>query len=142
MTRSDGVAIDTFRVHDSLGSDMIGQGRWPAVRERLQQAVAGVIDLDARLAEKRAAYRPPACPLAPDIRVNGKQGNLTIDIRASDRVGLLHDIAAAMATLGLEVDLAKIDTRGGEALDIFEVKNPAGHSVEEVAAILAGPVSR
>jgi hypothetical protein len=46
-----------------------------------------------------------------------------------------------MAALGLEVGLAKIDTRGGEALDVFEVKNPAGRSVEEIAAFLAGAVS-
>lgn len=137
VTRSDGIALDTFRVEDSLGSDMIGQGRWPGVRETLEKAVAGQIDLETRLAEKRAAYRPAGVVPAPEVRVHPRNGGLTIDIRANDRVGLLHDLAAALALLGLEVDLAKVDTRGKEAIDIFEVSNPAGHSVEEIATALA-----
>jgi [protein-PII] uridylyltransferase len=137
VTRSDGLALDTFRVIDSLGSDMIGQGRWPGVRESLEKAVAGGIDLETRLAEKRAAYGRSGATSSPEVRVRPNNGGLSIDIRASDRVGLLHDLAAAMATLGLEVNLAKIDTRGNEALDVFEVKNPAGHSGEEIRAVLA-----
>jgi [protein-PII] uridylyltransferase len=136
VTRSDGLALDTFRVQDSLGSDMIGQGRWPGVRESLQKAVAGEIDLETRLAEKRAAYGRGGEVSPPAIRVYPKAGGLTIDIRASDRVGLLHDLARAMAMLGLEVELAKIDTRGKEALDVFEVKNPAAHSEEVIASTL------
>jgi [protein-PII] uridylyltransferase len=137
VTRSDGLALDTFRVQDSLGSDMIGQGKWPGVRESLEKAVAGEIDLETRLAEKRAAYGRGGETSPPEVRVHPSTGGLAIDIRASDRVGLLHDLARAMATLGLEVDLAKIDTRGKEALDVFEVRNPAGHPEEEIAAMLA-----
>ena len=85
-----------------------------------------------RLWQDRCSVSPP------EVRVHTRAGGLTIDIRAADRVGLLHDLAAAMAALGLEVDLAKIDTRGGEALDIFEVRNPDGRSEEEVRAALAG----
>jgi len=137
VTRSDGLALDTFRVIDSLGSDMIGQGRWPGVRESLEKAAVGGIDLETRLAEKRAAYGRSGATSSPEVRVRPNNGGLSIDIRAGDRVGLLHDLAAAMAMLGLEVDLAKIDTRGNEALDVFEVRNPAGHSVEEIRAALA-----
>ncbi len=132
VTRTDGIALDTFRVQDSLGSDMIGQGRWPGVRESLEKAMSGQIDLETRLADKRAAYGRAGPVSPPEVRVHPRSGGLTIDVRAADRVGLLHDLAAAMAALGLEVDLAKIDTRGGEALDIFEVRNPNGRSDEEV----------
>lgn len=141
VTRSDGIALDTFRVHDSLGSDMIGQGRWPGVRETLTKAVAGEIDLETRLAEKRVAYRRTGDTLPPEVRVHPRNGGLTIDIRTGDRVGLLHDLAAAMAQLGLEVDLAKIDTRGGEALDVFEVRNAVGHSVEVIGTALIAAAS-
>jgi [protein-PII] uridylyltransferase len=140
VTRSDGLALDTFRVQDSLGSDMIGQGRWPGVRESLEKAAAGEIDLEARLAEKRAAYGRGGDTSPPAVRVHPRTGGLTIDIRASDRVGLLHDLARAMAILGLEVELAKIDTRGAEALDVFEVRNPAGYPEEEIQRALAAAV--
>ena len=141
VTRTDGTALDTFRVQDSLGSDMVGQGRWPGVRESLEKAVAGEIDLETRLAEKRAAYGRTGPVSPPEVRVHPRAGGLTIDVRAADRVGLLHDLATAMAAQGLEVDLAKVDTRSGEALDIFEVRNPDGRSVEEVRAALAAALS-
>jgi [protein-PII] uridylyltransferase len=119
---------------------MIGQGRWPGVRESLEKAVAGEIDLETRLAEKRAAYGRGGETSPPGVRIHSKTGGLTIDIRASDRVGLLHDLARAMALLGLEVELAKIDTRGNEALDVFDVRNPAGHPDEEIRRVLAAAV--
>ncbi|HKZ21295.1 MAG TPA: HD domain-containing protein [Acidimicrobiia bacterium] len=125
VTRNDGLAIDTFRVADSRGSDMVGQGRWPAVRETLERTVAGTLDLEARLAEKHTAPLG-ANARATDVRVSGT----TIDIRTRDRVGLLHDLALAMTSLGLSITLAKIDTRRGEAIDVFGVTKPT-HVTDE-----------
>jgi [protein-PII] uridylyltransferase len=126
VTRNDGLAIDTFRVADSRGSDMVGQGRWPAVRETLERTVAGTLDLEARLAEKRVAPLHMN-PRSTEVRIT----DATIDIRTGDRVGLLHDLALAMTSLGLSITLAKIDTRRGEAIDVFEVTRPA-HIADEV----------
>jgi [protein-PII] uridylyltransferase len=99
---------------------MVGQGRWPAVRDTLERTIVGTLDLEARLAEKRTApLRAKAT--ATDVRVTGS----TIDIRTRDRVGLLHDLALAMTSLGLSINLAKIDTRRGEAIDVFGVTKPA-----------------
>lgn len=74
---------------------------------------------------------------APEVRVNGKY----VDVRAGDRVGLLYDLASAMSELGLEVKLAKIDTRAGEAIDVFEVDNPLGHSPATIEARLVAAAS-
>jgi [protein-PII] uridylyltransferase len=136
VTRADGVALDSFRVEDALGSDMIGQGRWPGVRDSLHQAITGNFDLRARLTEKRAAYRRTGESRPAEVRIHPRPGALTIDVIAGDRVGLLHDLAAAMADLGLEVDLAKIETRGREAIDVFEVRNPHGHSDAKIQMAL------
>lgn len=132
VTRSDGLVVDTFRVEDALGTDMVGPGRWPAVREDLGLAIAGKTDLAARLEAKRDAYPSKQAISTPDVRVGDKY----IDVRASDRVGLLSDLAAAMSELGLEVQLAKIDTRAGEAIDVFEVDNPQGHPAMTIRARL------
>lgn len=136
-TRSDGVALDTFRVEDALGSTMVGQGRWPGVREDLELAVRNELDLETRLAAKRAAYRrPEAGSLEPQVLVMDRNGKSSIEVRAADRVGLLYELSAAIARLGLDVHLAKIDTRGREAIDVFEVRNPAGRSVEQIRTAL------
>ena len=135
VTRADGLVVDTFRVEDALGSDMVGAGRWPAVREELNSAISGKVDLADRLEAKRRAY-PAKHPTAPPVvKVEGKY----IDVRATDRVGLLYDLASAMSELGLEVQLAKIDTRAGEAIDVFEIENPHGHPAEVIRARLCEP---
>ena len=115
-TRTDGVAVDSFRVTDGRGGDMIGQGRWPAVRESLDLAVAGKLELEERLAAKRQEI-----PLDLSVEVSGNR----IEIEANDRLGLLHDLAFALGQLGVDIELAKIDTRGGRAIDVFTVRNPA-----------------
>ncbi|MGH8928838.1 MAG: hypothetical protein ACRDWH_10840, partial [Acidimicrobiia bacterium] len=136
VTRADGVALDTFRVQDALGSDMIGQGRWPAIRETLERATGGEIDLRARLAEKRAAYPVGGESRRVTVVVYRSSNGLVVELEAGDRIGLLHDLGAAMADLGLEVDLAKIDTRGGQALDVFQVRNPRQHSEADITTSL------
>jgi UTP:GlnB (protein PII) uridylyltransferase len=45
-----------------------------------------------------------------------------LEIRAPDRVGLLATFAEALHSEGLDVHLARVDTRAGEAIDIFHVR--------------------
>jgi [protein-PII] uridylyltransferase len=122
-TRADGLALDSFRVVDSRGADMIGATRWPGVREDLGAAVAGRLDLEERLARKRADYRSPGSGPA-EVEVFGSGPSLVIEVRTADRIGLLYQLARALAELGLDVRLAKIDTRNGRAVDVFTVRDP------------------
>jgi [protein-PII] uridylyltransferase len=120
-TRADGLAMDTFRVIDALGSDMIGQARWPAVREDMTAALTGRLDLASRLARKREGY--PTRPGPHEVRIDRAGGDTIIEIRGPDRIGLLHDITCTLARLGLDVRLAKIDTRGDQVVDVFTVED-------------------
>jgi [protein-PII] uridylyltransferase len=134
-TRADGLALDTFRVVDAGGSDMIGLTRWPAVREHLEQAVAGDLDLEARVSAKRAAYERTEAKVPPVASVFRKGDRLTIEVRGFDRVGLLYDLATAIHALGLDIQLAKIDTRGPNVVDVIEAidrSDPSGTRDEEI----------
>ncbi|MEX0946580.1 MAG: ACT domain-containing protein, partial [Acidimicrobiia bacterium] len=77
----------------------------------------------------------------PTIRVFSRPDGLTIDIKAHDRIGLLHDLAAVLARLNLDVELAKVDTRGSEAVDVFEVRDRSGIPTEEIRAALVTAAS-
>jgi [protein-PII] uridylyltransferase len=134
-TRADGLALDTFRVVDAGGSEAIGLTRWPAVREHLEQAVTGGLDLEARVTAKRAAYQRTETKVTPVASVFRDGDRLTIEVRASDRVGLLYDLATAIYSLGLDVQLAKIDTRGPNVVDIIEAvdrSDPSAAREEEI----------
>lgn len=124
-TRPDGVALDIFRVVDARGGDMIGPARWPGVREDLERAVAGGLDLMARLAEKRAAYGDVARGPA-EVTTNRRGSQVTVEVRSADRIGFLHDLARLLTGLSLDVKWAKIDTRGLQVVDVFSVFDRIG----------------
>ncbi|HEX5671663.1 MAG TPA: HD domain-containing protein [Acidimicrobiia bacterium] len=128
-TRADGLALDTFRVVDTGGSEAIGLTRWPAVREHLEQVAAGSLDIEARVVAKRAAYQRTETKQPPVASVLRQVDRLTIEVRASDRVGLLFDLATAIHSLGLDVQLAKIDTRGSSVVDVIEAIDRVDPSV-------------
>jgi [protein-PII] uridylyltransferase len=104
---------------------MVGATRWPGVREDLEAAVAGRLDLEKRLARKRADYGSPGSGPA-EVDVFGAGSSLVIEVRTGDRIGLLYQLARALAEVGLDVKLAKIDTRNGRAVDVFTVDDPLG----------------
>ena len=129
-TRADGLALDTFRVVDTAGSDMIGLTRWPAVREHLEEAVRGGLDLEARVSVKRAAYSRTEIKATPSASVTRNGDHLTIEVRATDRIGLLYDLATALHHLDLDIQLAKIDTRGANVVDVIEAVDRGERSAQ------------
>ncbi len=144
LTRSDGIVIDSLYVADGLGTGMVGKARWPAVRRDLTHALSGELDLEERLARKARDYRLGATAPAAPIRVSADHrvanGATVFEVRCPDRVGLLHDLGRALHEQGLDVHLAKIDTRGSDVVDVFHVQSSDGFPVrdaERVEAICA-----
>jgi [protein-PII] uridylyltransferase len=52
-----------------------------------------------------------------------------IEVNAADRLGLLHDIAAALVAEKLVISTAHIATYGQRAVDVFYVKDAYGHQI-------------
>lgn len=126
FTAPSGVALDTFTVASATRAAID-----PVVLNRLQRtlglALEGRLDLEVRLAERRRHY--PARPGVADTRVEiGRRTGFTtrVRIRTGDRVGLLHDLAGAIAACDLDIRRATIATVSGMASDVFEVAGPDG----------------
>ena len=118
-TRSDGIAIDTFRVEDALGEMRVEPADWDRVRADLQEAVDGAVDLASRLAAKASAYSQ--APVESRVTSEVEAGTWRFTIRGPDRVGLLHDLARELTESGVEIVMAKVTTRGQEVMDVFSV---------------------
>ncbi|MBT8208063.1 MAG: ACT domain-containing protein, partial [Acidimicrobiia bacterium] len=117
-TRSDGVAIDSFSVVSALGA--FGETSWPSVGDDIEAVLRGDLDLRAAVHRKATMYSTPSDNA--EISVHGSNQSLVIEVRCTDRVGLLHDLAAALHELELEVDVAKVDTRGNRVVDVFYIR--------------------
>ncbi len=126
----DGLAVEEFRIERRLG----GEPPWTRIEADLHRALAGELDLDARLAERARAYagavrRVSAAPAAPAeviIDHNASATSTLIEVRAPDSVGVLFRVATALASFGLNIQMALVQTLGHEVVDVFYVLDRDG----------------
>lgn len=123
FTRSDGVVVDTFTVRSDRTGDVVPAEAWERVAVDLVAELAREIDQRPRIAERRRAYQGAGPEdVAVRLRPETTDRHTVIEVRAADRVGLLADIVEALYVEGLDVHFAKLDTRGGESVDVFHVR--------------------
>ena len=71
---------------------------------------------------------------------DGTSGTLIIEIRATDRAGLLARLAGALEHAGVDIAWAKVTTRGSMVDDVFCVVPPSGAS--EVTSDVRAAIER
>ena len=78
--------------------------------------------------------RPDRYPATrPRVRIDNRASDFytLVEVRATDRFGLLFAITSTFADLGLSVHVALIDTRRGQVMDVFYVQDATGQKVWE-----------
>lgn len=137
----DRTAVDIFRVSgipDPLHPDII----WERVRQDLSDLWGNTPLLESRMREKASGImklsgsRPPK---PPKVRIDNSSSDfLTIvEIFADDRIGLLYLITSTLSSLGLDIRLAKIATKGDQIADVFYVRDLDGQKVDDKAQVRA-----
>jgi [protein-PII] uridylyltransferase len=97
------------------------------LRTDLRAALAGRLDLAARVASREAEHRPAggrawsAVPPTVSVLEGASAVATVIEVRAGDTPGLLHRVAAAIAQSGACITTARVATLGAEAIDVFYV---------------------
>lgn len=101
------------------------------LREQFARAVSGGIALEGKLAAKERDYPVPVhAPAKPhvlwfDDETSGPN-TVVLELRSTDRIGLLHRVAGALQASGAEVRWAKVATLGGAVVDSFAVSPRIG----------------
>jgi [protein-PII] uridylyltransferase len=121
---TDGFALDIFDVTAPQGR-LVEPERWEAARADLTRVLIGEATVEGIL-EKRRAHRVlnrplPSVPTKVSLDNRASQHFSVIDVRAEDRIGLLHAIASQLTAIGLEIALAKVATEAHRAIDSFYV---------------------
>jgi [protein-PII] uridylyltransferase len=95
----------------------------------LRRMLEGRLDVEDRL-ERRARAVRPAGAAAPPPKValvdGASQQATVVEVRAHDEPGLLWRIGRALGECGLNVQAARVETLGAEAVDVFYVTDSAG----------------
>ena len=116
-----GAAVFRFTVTPRFG----GYPDPALLRSDLVRALAGTLALDEALARKERDYAPAAAvgePPAP-ARVmwfdDEATGAVVMELRSTDRIGLLHRVAAALAACDISLRWARVSTLGASVVDAF-----------------------
>ncbi|SFF61709.1 UTP--GlnB (protein PII) uridylyltransferase, GlnD [Actinacidiphila alni] len=140
-----------LRSFDPIGEGPIGLLTWRVsaeygalpeaarLRADLARAFDGGLDIEARLAEREAAYPrrrgitppPPRVTVAPG---GTSQTATVLEVRAHDAPGLLHRIGLALAGTAVTIRSARISTLGANAVDAFYVVGKDGSPLPSARA--------
>jgi [protein-PII] uridylyltransferase len=114
------------------------------LRTDLRAAIAGRLDLGARMAARDAEQRPlgrgaPIPPPAVTVLPGASAVATVLEIRARDTPGLLYRVADSIARCGADIGTARIATLGVEALDVLYLLDATGRplSAEHQGAVVA-----
>jgi [protein-PII] uridylyltransferase len=136
---ADGAVLDVFEVR-SAARRPLERARWRRARADLQGVLAGKVDVGALLERRRRASalqrRVPFVATRVSVDNEASRAFTVVDVRAEDRLGLLHEVAAVFAEAGLEIALAKVATEANRAIDSFYVAQK-GHKLESGPALEA-----
>jgi len=131
FTSDRGLALDEFDVRGAF-EPVVEEQRWERFRSILRGSLDGSV-LAERLRSLRAHYPAPAAavPVHVGIDQSSSQSSTVVEVEASDRIGLLFDLTRALASLGIDVHLAKVATYGARVVDVFYVTDEEGQKIED-----------
>lgn len=133
VTRKDGLAIDVFYVEGESGGIVEEPATRSFFESTLENFLAGSDCPDEQITAHRkkkeksktfsttdrfGARIPPQVDVYRDISL----GRTIVEVRAADRIGLLHVISQNIADAGFSIVFARIATEQGIATDVFNIE--------------------
>ena len=133
-TRHDGTILDQLRIQTTKNQPVTDKVQQQKITQLIKNSLQGHISLYDKLQEKAAgrSKRLKALDTPPRVILsNGRsQTHSVIEINGGDRLGLLYQITACLAELGLQINSATISTYGESVVDVFYVKDIYGMRIE------------
>lgn len=133
----ENTAIDGFTV-ESATLAAVDTSTWATFERNLHASLSGHLSLEVRLAERRRHYPRRLEGFATQVTVDASGEFATaLRVETADRVGLLHDLAHALAADALDIRSATVLTHDGVASDTFRVVDAAGEPPRDPVLLAA-----
>lgn len=140
FSRTDGMALDSFEATSGRTGNAVTKEERQRFEELLVRSLNGEkVDFKGQLLRPsggrkldRAWLEGQSLPIYLRFDNDSSELATVIDIETEDRLGLLHAIAEVFASLHLDIQLAKIVTEHGAALDSFYVVDADGAKIRSL----------
>jgi len=139
ISRNDHISIDTFYIIEPGGGTVRNPEAKEIFEKRLKEALIENVDLLPALKEfeskiaansKKKDMLPAPFPPSVDVYHELSLKRTIIEVQASDRIGLLFQLARRISKRGFDISFARIATERGVAMDTFYIEN-VDHEEEE-----------
>jgi [protein-PII] uridylyltransferase len=138
ITASDSRIVDIFKVQ-SIFDRPINPDQ---IQEQITAYIANANELESKLKEKEASSKTPknkltALDIKPSIILDNSASTTStvIEVRSTDRIGLLFKIANIISRHYFDIKSALISTIGLEAIDVFYITDTEGNKIEDIAIV-------
>jgi [protein-PII] uridylyltransferase len=140
-TGRSGLALEVYRVATPPGGEVAREQIWADITKSLAEILTGEIEVGALLQRRGlpvgAKVSPSKTPASARI-INDESDFYTIvEVRADDRLGLLHDLTRVIAEHGYEIYISKAATVLDQISDTFYLKDRNGKKLSDCAALEA-----
>ncbi|MGC6424409.1 MAG: [protein-PII] uridylyltransferase [Lentimonas sp.] len=131
ISRSDHITIDTFYITDPDGGIVTNPRARKIFNLRLEEALLhgqelmpAIKELEARSKAKYETKDMLPAPFPPSVDVYHELSlkRTIIEVQASDRIGLLYQLARLISKKGFDITFARIATERGVAMDTFYIE--------------------
>jgi [protein-PII] uridylyltransferase len=134
FTRTDGIAIDTFRV-EFTSNQPLPEERFDRIARDLKEVIEGRVDIAHLIGRHRMKWKRHAQRANPDVRRDVEFEDhpqyTIIDIYAPDALGFLYRITETISRLDLNITFAKIATRVDGIVDSFYLLDSNGNKIDD-----------
>ncbi len=129
---ASGLGLNTFAFSDPHRTLELNPSEVDRLSGALVEAALGRLDPRSLLRNRPrpAAHHRPAAPAAVSFDDSASENATLVEISAPDRPGLLYDLAVALASDGLNIEVVLINTEAHRAFDVFYVTR-AGAKLDE-----------
>jgi [protein-PII] uridylyltransferase len=127
----DGLGVSVWEVAEP--------GVQPAtLRQTYDGVVEGRLDPASRLRPSSPTLLPPSVDVRPEASAHAT----VLEVRTSDRPGVVHLVCAALARLDVTVRSAHVDTVGPQAVDVFYLQEASAGVLSDQRAAAAAHAVR